>query len=453
MSSEPTQQSIASLSAAYDERRLSPVEVTRAVFDRIDAVDDRLHGYLTLMRDSAMNEARGAEAELATGRRRGPLHGIPVALKDLIDVSGVATTGGSRSRPAAIATDDSEMVRRLRAGGAVIVGKNNLYEFGLGLPKPGEWPVPARNPWDPARIPGGSSSGSAVAVLAGLCAGSYGTDTGGSIRGPASYCGVVGLKPTYDLISRRGVLVLSWTLDHVGPLGRTVDDVAALLAGASGMPIDLGDDIHGLRIGVPESLIASVDMQPDVARAFEDSIEIVRRAGASVRTVELPELALTEAALLAIIGSEGLAVHLPALAERPEHFGQSARERLSAGLAYTGVDYVNALRMRDRISAQLAELYRSVDLLLSPVTLQVAPTQAEFEQYPPHRTPFTGIHNLAGAPAVSVPGGFDRSRMPIGLQIAGPHGQDEVVLTAARVFERETQFYRQFPASSWAAGG
>lgn len=452
MTDQLLRQPIAWLSAAYDERRLSPVEVTQAVFDRIEFLDDQLKSYLTLLPESAMDEARQAERELAEGRRRGPLHGVPVALKDLIDVAGVVTTGGSSSRPSVAAAADAEMVTQLRRGGAVIIGKNNLYELGMGLPMPGEWPIPARNPWDTSRIPGGSSSGSAAAVLAGLCAGSYGTDTGGSIRGPASYCGVVGLKPTYDLISRQGVLALSWSLDHVGPLGRTVDDVAALLAGATGTAVHLGDSIEGLRVGVPESLIASVDMQPDVASAFEAAVGVMTGAGASLRAVELPELPLTEATLLAIIGSEGLAAHLPALADRPERFGASARERLSAGLAYTGVDYVNALRMRDIVTAQLADLYRLIDVLISPVTLQVAPTKEEFERNPPHRTPFTGIHNLVGGPAVSVPAGLDRVGMPIGLQIAGPYGTDVAVLTAARAFERQTEWHKRFPSGPLAVG-
>ncbi|CAN5818989.1 amidase [soil metagenome] len=450
--SELTGQSIAWLSSAYDARRVSPVEVVQATLDRITQLDGELLSYIDVLTDSALDEARRAERELFAGRRRGPIDGIPVALKDLIDVGGVRTTGGSRSHRDVIASADAEVVERLRAGGAVIVGKNNLYEFGLGLPMPGDWPVPARNPWDLTRIPGGSSSGSAVAVAAGLCAGSYGTDTGGSIRGPASYCSVVGMKPSYDLISRRGVKALSWTLDHVGPLGRTVEDVAALLAGASGRPVEPGDSIEGLRVGVPEALIAQTDMEPAVAAAFEQAIEVIRSLGAELRTIELPELALTEATLLAIIGSEGLAVHLPALADRPEQFGRNARERLSAGLAYTGVDYVNALRMRDIISARLDELYTTVDVVVSPVVLQVAPTKVDFERSPPHRTPFTGIHNIVGGAALSVPAGFDEAKMPIGIQLAAPHCGDALVLTAARAYERATEWHERRPADPPTSG-
>ncbi|HUG47348.1 MAG TPA: amidase [Candidatus Limnocylindria bacterium] len=444
--SELTQRSIGWLSAAYDERRASPVEVTQATLDRIAALDGELLSYISVLADSALDEARRAEQELFAGRRRGPLDGIPIALKDLIDVAGVATTGGSLHHRDVIATADSDIVAQLRAGGAVIIGKNNLYELGMGLPMPGEWPVPARNPWDLERIPGGSSSGSAVAVLTGLCAGSYGTDTGGSIRGPASYCGVVGMKPTYDLISRRGVLALSWTLDHVGPLGRTADDVAALLAGASGSSVELGDSIAGLRIGAPQALIDSTDMEPAIGRAFDEATSVLRSLGARLQAVELPELALTEATLLAIIGSEGLANHLPALADRPDEFGVSARERLSAGLAYTGVDYVNALRMRDVVIAQLDELYRSVDVLVSPVVLQVAPKKVDFERNPPHRTPFTGIHNIVGGAAVSVPAGFDGAGMPIGMQVAGAYGADALVLTVARSYEQATDWHTRRPA-------
>ena len=240
------------------------------------------------------------------------------------------------------------------------------------------------------------------------------------------------MKPTTGLISTAGVQALSWTLDHVGPLGRTVDDTAALLAGAAGVPIALGDSIAGLRIGLPEALIAASEKETDVGAAFEQATSVLAAAGADVGPIELPPLALTEAALLAIIGSEGLAVHMPALADRPAEFGVSARERLSAGLAYTGVDYINGLRMRDRISLEMADLFRTVDLVVSPVTLQVAPRKVDFERDPPHRTPFTGLYNLIGGAALSVPAGFDRAGMPIGLHMAGPPGADALVLTAAR---------------------
>jgi aspartyl-tRNA(Asn)/glutamyl-tRNA(Gln) amidotransferase subunit A len=445
MSTPLSLRSIAALAAAYDDRSLSPVEVVTACLDRINAVDGLLRTFLTVLGDTALEEARVAEKELARGYRRGPLHGIPVGLKDLIDVAGVSTTGGSRSHRSVIAGADAVVVRELRASGAVILGKNNLYELGTGLPLPGDWPAPARNPWDTERIPGGSSSGSAVAVSAGLCTGSYGTDTGGSIRGPASYCGVVGLKPTYDAISRDGVLALSWSLDHVGPIGRTVDDVASLLAGATGTEVTLGASIDGLRVGVPESLVDATEMEPDIREAFGIAVNELRAAGARVTAVELPDLALTEAILMAIIGSEGLAAHLPALAEHPELFGASARERISAGLAYSGVDYVNALRSRDVVVYHMAALFREVNVIVSPVVTQVAPTQRAFEVNPPHRTPFTGIHNLIGGPAVSLPAGYDRDGMPIGMQIAGPPGADAQVLTAARAYERRTAWHRDIP--------
>ncbi len=445
--------SIREVTAAYDDGTLSPVELVTEVLGRIDDLDGALRSYLVVLRESALEEARTAEAELRRSGRRGPLHGIPIGLKDLIDVGGVETSGGSLSHRGVIAGADAEVVRRLRAAGAVILGKHNLYELGTGLPMPGDWPEPARNPWDPDRIPGGSSSGSAAAVVAGLCAGGFGTDTGGSIRGPASYCGAVGLKPTYDAISRAGVLALSWTLDHVGPLGRTVDDVAALLAGATGQEIHLDGGLDGVRIGVPEALIARTELEPDVGAAFEVAVRELAAAGAIVQAIELPELALTEAILMTIIGSEGLAAHLPALAAHPDRFGASARERISAGLAFSGVDYVNALRARAVVAAQMADLYRTVDLVASPVTAQVAPTKVEFERNPPHRTPFTGIHNLVGAPAVSVPAGRSRAGMPIGMQLAGPAGADVRVLAAARAYEQRTPWHEAVPDDALLQGG
>ena len=437
--------SIGELSRSYADRSLSVVEVISATLERVATFDPSLRSYLCIRGDEAMAEAHVRDADLRAGTVRGPLHGIPVAVKDLIDVEGMTTTGGSvlqRDDPPAV---DAEMVGMLRAAGAIVIGKHNLYEFGLGLPTDGEWPEAARNPWDLARIPGGSSSGSAVAVAAALCAGAFGTDTGGSIRGPASYCGVVGLKPTHGTISTAGCQALSWTLDHIGPLARTVDDAAVLLTGASGRALEVTDGIDGIRIGVPRTLMERVDMEADVGLAFEEAVRLIESSGWPVASIELPDLEITEAALLAIIGSEGLAAHLATLAERPEAYGRSARERLSGGLVYSGVDYVNALRVRDVVIEELDKLYGEVDVIVSPVTLQVAPTNADFQRNPPHRTPFTGIHNLTGGPAMSVPAGFDQAGMPIGMQIAGPHGADALVLSVARWYQRATTWHTAVP--------
>jgi aspartyl-tRNA(Asn)/glutamyl-tRNA(Gln) amidotransferase subunit A len=437
---------VTDLARAYADGSLSPVDATEEALRRIEAHDGELRSFLGLRAEEAIREAREAEREMRSGQRRGPLHGVPVAVKDLIDIDGMPTTAGSVSRRDDPPRRDAEMVRHLRRAGAILLGKNNLYEFGLGLPSDGEWPAAARNPWDLDRIPGGSSSGSAVAVSARLCAGSFGTDTGGSIRGPASYCGIVGMKPTYGLISTTGCMALSWTLDHVGPMGNTVDDVAALLAGASGLDVIPGAPTRPPRVGVPSTLVEQVTMEPDVARTFEEAVRLFERGGSAIRSVEVPDLELTEAALLAIIGSEGLAVHLSTLGSMPERYGRSARERLTAGLVYTGADYVNAMRYRDVVFEAFERIYEEVDLMLSPVTLQVAPTNAEFQRNPPHRTPFTGVHNLLGAPAISVPAGFDRAGMPIGIQIAGPPGADGRALATAAWFERETGWAGRTPA-------
>ncbi len=436
---------ITELAEAYATGSLSPVDVVKSALRDIEELDPHLHSFMEVRADAAVADARDAERELRSGRARGPLHGIPVAVKDLIDIGGMHTTGGSVSRRDAVATEDAAMVARLRAAGAILVGKNTLYEFGLGLPRDSEWPTAARNPWALDRIPGGSSSGSAVAVSAGMVAGSFGTDTGGSIRGPASYCGVVGMKPTFGLIATDGCLALSWTLDHIGPMARSVEDTAALLSGASGRDVRLGQPRSPTRVGVPRTLVDAVSMEPDVASAFETAVSVFQRGGATVVDVILPELDRTEATLLAIIGSEGLAAHLPALAATPEAIGRSARERLTAGLVYSGVDYVNAMRYRETVIDEMRRLYEHVDVLLSPVTLQVAPTNADFQRDPPHRTPFTGIHNLVGAPAVVLPIGFDRAGLPIGLQLAGPHGADADLLTAARWYELETGWTPPMP--------
>jgi aspartyl-tRNA(Asn)/glutamyl-tRNA(Gln) amidotransferase subunit A len=225
-----------------------------------------------------------------------------------------------------------------------------------------------------------------------------------------------------------------------------VDDIAALLAGATGSDVRLGQSIEGLRVGVPESLIAATDMEDAIRSGFDAAMVVIRDAGGLVIPIEMPQLPLTEAILMTIIGSEGLAAHFSALSEHPELFGPSARERLSAGLAFTGMEYVDALRARERVVAEMANVYRTVDVIMSPVVTQVAPTKLDFEARPPHRTPFTGIHNLIGAPAVSVPAGFSPEGMPIGIQIAGPHGEDARVLSVARRYERAASWHYRRPS-------
>lgn len=402
-----------------------------------------------------MIQARIAESEIMAGEIRGPLHGIPISLKDLIDVEGVPTTGSSRALRDHVAAQDSSLVSALREAGAVIIGKNTAYEFGLGLPMPGDWPPAARNPWDVDRIAGGSSSGSAAAVLAGLCAGSFGTDTGGSIRVPASYCGVVGLKPTAGLISTKGVLPLSQTFDHVGPLCRSVEDAAALMTVvAPGFSARIDHSIDGVRVGLPRQLVEQATLEEGIGEAFYAAVETLRGLGVAIREVDLPSVERTEAIFLTILEPEALVNHRPLLSESPELYGSNARQRLTDGARYSAVDYIEALAQRQEVRGDLDRVFKDVDLVVSPVSHQVAPTVAEFDRNPQERTIFTSVYNLVGAPAVSIPCGRWNEGMPVGLQLAGPVGADDLVLSAAAHFETAISWMDELaslPEATWCS--
>lgn len=428
--------SIDAIRHAYETKETSPTEVARITLDRIQRLDGELHSFVSLDPDLVLDQAATAEKEMLADGPRSLLHGIPISFKDLIDVEGLSTTGSSRVYKDRRPGIDAEAVSRLRRAGAVILGVNTAYEFGLGLPMAGDWPEPARNPWDPDRIPGGSSSGSAVSVFSGMSWGSLGTDTGGSIRGPASYCGVVGFKPTYGWISADGVMALSETLDHVGPLTRTIGDAAHLLEGSSGRDVDLmPGTAESARVGVPRSLIDSATIAEDVVVAFDDTLRFLEQIGATVIEIELPPTDATENALLTIIGCEGYANHRANLTKVPELYGSSARERLSSGAGYSGADYVEARKAMAAAARQLADIFETVDFVISPVTHTTAPTFAAYAAAPTPRTLFTGIYNLAGAPSVSVPCGTDSLGLPIGVLVSGPPGTDARVLSMALPIE------------------
>jgi aspartyl-tRNA(Asn)/glutamyl-tRNA(Gln) amidotransferase subunit A len=434
--------SISQLAKAYRNRSLSPVEVADATFKRLSHLEPLLRSFITMTDELAFEQARQAETEMAQGVFRGPLHGIPVSFKDLVDLAGVRTTAGSPSLKDNTPDADADIVRRIKTAGALIVGKNTAYEFGLGLPMPGDWPPPTRNPWDLERIPGGSSSGSAAAVFAGLTAGSYGTDTGGSIRGPASYCGVVGLKPSSGHVSTNGVIALSNTLDHVGPMARTVEDSAFLLGGAwHGEPLDLNHgQIGRTTIGVPRSQIESTSLGPGMLAVFEETVSLLESLGAHLSEITLPDIEATEQALLTIIGFEGWRNHRTRLERNPTLYGPSAYERLLSGAKYSESEYSSALNTQEAAMQQMARLFNTVDMIVSPVTHTTAPTFTEYATTPTPRTHFTGIYNLAGAPAISLPCALDTQGLPIGFQIAGPQGYDLDVLSVARDLEEALEF-------------
>jgi aspartyl-tRNA(Asn)/glutamyl-tRNA(Gln) amidotransferase subunit A len=448
-------------------RQVSPVELTRAVLDRAERLNPRLNAFISLTADEALAAAKAAEAEVAAGNWRGPLHGIPVSVKDIFAVAGVPNTAGSKVFAGRVAGSDCEVVRRLKAAGAVIFGKSHLHEFAYGVTSTNPHYGPARNPWNPDHIPGGSSGGSAAAVAAGIGYGSMGSDTGGSIRIPAALCGVSGLKPTYGRVSRAGVFPLAWSLDHCGPLARTARDLAAILEAVAGFdPADpasagvpVGDylaaltgDLRGLRLGVAANFFFD-DVSPEVERAVREAVKVLAGLGAELREVALPFIEYAGPAATAISLAEAAAFHRPLLAERAPDYGFDVRARLEFGLWLPAAVYLHAQRARRLILGQMLEAFRDVDVLVTPATPVTAPGvgQARVEingrEYDVRSTltRFSSPFNLAGLPALAIPCGFDGRGLPIGLQVVGRPFDEGTVLRVGDAYQRATDWHRRRP--------
>ncbi|MBI1886054.1 MAG: Asp-tRNA(Asn)/Glu-tRNA(Gln) amidotransferase subunit GatA [Chloroflexi bacterium] len=441
-------------------RELSPRELTEECLERIEAVEPKLNAFITVTADEALEAARRAEGAIAAGEYRGPLHGIPVGLKDLFATRGVRTTAGSKIMADHVPDEDATVVRRLKEAGAVIVGKLNLHEFAFGATSVNPHYGPVRNPWDTGRIAGGSSGGSAAAVAAGECLAALGTDTGGSIRIPSSLCGIVGLKPTYGRVSRYGVVPLSWALDHVGPMCRTVEDAALVLGAIAGAdPLDpsaadvvvprfesrLDGDVKGLRLGVPrEYFFDNVDAE--VEAAVRGAVAVLEELGASVREVSLPHLEATPHAVNAIMLPEALAYHQAWLKERPGDYGEDVRLRLELGATYPAVHYVQAQRTRSLIVEEWGRVFEEIDLLVTPATPIPAAAIGEAELTTTLALiRFTNPFNLSGQPAVSLPCGLTKTGLPIGLQLVGRWWDEATVLRAAHAYERANQWHKVRP--------
>ncbi len=443
---------IAELSRLIRARALSPVEVTRACLSRVKALDGQLNSFILLMEEQALAEARRAEAEIVAGSWKGPLHGIPLGLKDIYNTAGVATTGHSALFRDHVPAEDATTVRLLREAGAIMLGKLSTWEFAIGgssfdLP----WP-PARNPWNTALDTSGSSSGSGAAVAAGLVPGAMGSDTGGSIRGPAAWCGIAGHKPTYGLLSRRGILPLSFSLDHAGPMCWTAEDCALMmqvlaahdpLDAASADPglIDfagaVGGGIDGLRVGVVRHFFEhDLPCDPEVLATFEATLRALEAAGAAVRDVRLSPFGAYGAVVSLISRAESYAVHESHLRDTPELYGEYGRCRLMAGAFVRGADYVNAMRHRARLVAEMAEVMREVDVLLFPTSLRTAGPLGE-DTMAGGRQPFLNrVFNATGGPGLSVCNGFSAAGMPIALHVGGRPFEDDLVLRVGDVVER-----------------
>jgi aspartyl-tRNA(Asn)/glutamyl-tRNA(Gln) amidotransferase subunit A len=449
---------IRTLGQRFRKHDLSPVELTQALLGRIDKLDPALNAFVTVTAERAMADAKAAESALLRGESS-PLLGIPVAYKDLYATRGIRTTAGSAVLADWIPDFDATCVTRLQRAGAVMLGKLITHEFAFGIQFPGHRFLPARNPWNRDHIPGGSSSGSGAALAAGLVAGSLGSDTGGSIRGPAALCGIVGLKPTYGRSSRAGVVTLSWTLDHTGPMARSVADCAYLMQALAGHdPTDpasspapvsdyvtgLGGGLRGLRVGVPRAYFLD-DVHAEVAKAFDEAVATLRRLGATVTDVQIPSIHASWA-FMAIMLSEAFAYHERDLRERRELFGEVLRERLLGGALITGPEYVQAQRLRAQLQSEMAEVLGTVDVLATPTMPMPAPTFAtayspDFGFPRSNMAPF----NMTGLPALAVPCGFSGSGLPLSLQIAGRPFDEATVLRAGHAYEQATEWHTRRP--------
>ena len=448
-------------------REVSPVELAQACLGRIEEWNPRLSACITVLADEALARAREAEQAVLRGESTGPLHGVPLALKDTFAMRGVRVTCGSRVLEDHVPGHDAAVVERLRAAGAVFVAPLNMHEFAFGPTSANLRFGDVRNPWDRERIPGGSSGGSGAAVAASLCLGSLGTDAGGSIRVPAGLCGIVGLKPTYGRVSRFGTIPLSLTLDHVGPMTRTVGDAALLLEAIAGHdPRDpasgtrpvadfrrpLGEGAKGLRIGLPAQYFAD-SMETEVRAAVDAAVAVLAAEGAEVEEVSLPHARFAPAAFLGIVMPEAASLHTRRLRERARDYGAEVRRLLYAGHVVSGVRFAQAQRARTLIIEDLASALRRVDVLALPTTAIAAPRLGQQTVALGERTVnvvaaldrFCLSFNLAGLPAVSVPCGFTAGGLPIGLQLAGRPWAEATVLRAAAAYEAATPWHTLRP--------
>jgi aspartyl-tRNA(Asn)/glutamyl-tRNA(Gln) amidotransferase subunit A len=439
------------------QRKISPLELTQ---DRLKRIEDHsvLNAFISVTAESALVAARASEAEIARGEWRGPLHGIPISLKDLIDTAGVRTTAASERLKNRIPTEDAEVVRRLKQAGAVIVGKNNLHEFAYGGSSLVSFFGDVHNPRDTARIAGGSSGGSAAAVAAGLCLAAIGTDTAGSIREPASLCGCVGLKPTYGRISSRGVIPLAPSLDHVGPLASTVADAAIMLQAIAGydradattanVPVTdyvsgLRSDVKSLRVGVPRIFFYE-DLDAEASAAVEQALAIIKTLVGELREVEL-DVPTDRTLQLA----ESYAYHKENATTTPELYQPETLRRILAGANIPAADYIEHRRELDRARRTIDAAFASIDVLVTPTTPMSAPLIADLKANPDALRPAelkllrnTRPFNVWGLPAISVPCGFTESGLPIGLQIAAPHWREDRVLRLAHAYEQATPWHK-----------
>ena len=425
---------IVDLGRRYRDGSLTPRLVVEQSLARLAAWEPRLNAFAHVMATSALAVADRLGAELASGHDRGPLHGIPVAIKDLIDIAGEPTGFGSRVGPPVVATADAELVRRLREAGAIVIGKTNLLEYAYGIAHPDVGQT--NNPNDPGRTSGGSSGGSAAAVAAGIVPLAIGTDTGGSIRIPAAYCGVVGLKPSFGRVPLDGVFPLSQSLDHAGPLARSVEDAALALAALAGTQAELPTiPLAGLRLGLVTRHFNSTEITPGVRACLDAALALFRAAGASLIELEIPRVGDANAALGTILRPEASLIHANLMRLNPAGYAPQTLAQLQGGRGISAVDYLEALGMRDVLRRIVEQQFEAVDVLVGPSVPFIAPfTDPVIEEDEDGEMLSSGLANLTGHPAISLPAGLSEN-LPVGLQLMGPLGRDERLLTVSKALE------------------
>jgi len=460
---------IAAASKLIAAKQLSPVELTQTCLDRAGKLDGTLHSFLMLTADRAMADAKAAEARVAAGKSRGPLDGIPIGHKDIYNTAGIRTTGHSRLLEHNVPTADSTAVRKWAEAGTVLMGKLATHEFAMGGPSfDVPWP-PARNPWNPDHFTAGSSSGTGAAVAAGLVLGGTGSDTGGSIRGPAALCGIAGIKPTYGLVSRTGVLPLSFTMDHAGPMAWTVEDCALLLQAMAGYDADdpasanrpvanftenLGKSIKGLRIGVVRHFFEEDHpVSPATKKGIDQALDLFRELGAAVREVNLSPMIDYHAVGSIILTAEAYAVHEPWLKTRFNDYGELFRDRIALGAFIRAADYVQAIRRRRTLCVELRDAMADLDILVSASQAGEAPRIDAVPKWGNLERPsLTMPFNVTGYPAMSVCTGSGDGGLPVCMQLIAKPFAEPVLFQAGHAYETATQWRKQRPALATAEG-
>jgi aspartyl-tRNA(Asn)/glutamyl-tRNA(Gln) amidotransferase subunit A len=432
-------------------RRLSPVELTRDCLARIERLNPDLNAFITVTAERALEQARQAESEIGSGNYRGPLHGIPIGLKDLFDTAGIRTTAASNQYRERVPAEDAEVVRGLKQAGAVIVGKLNMHEFAFGMSGVVSAFGPVKNPWNRNCISGGSSSGSAVAVAAGLCLAALGSDTSGSIRCPPALCGIVGHRPSAGLVSTKGVVPLSTSFDTVGPMTSTVRDAAILfdvLVGRSNYTSVLEEDVSQLRVGVARKNFFD-DLDADVASCVESALEVVKNLVAEVREVEVPVEGFRT-----IFNAEIYEYHEAMIRDHPERYDPRTLFRLQKCAGISATDYIRERHRLDAHRAQAEKIFEQVDVVITPTTASPAPRIADLDALPvPDVRPFEVKHLMRNTlpfsalywPSTSVPCGFTRDGLPVGMQISSRPGGDSICLRIAHVYEAAAEWYKHRP--------